>query len=278
MIETLTIVGVATFGTSPETLDGLSKFNFIFGSNGTGKTTVSRLIADAVSFPSCKVTWKGGTKLQPMVYNRDFVERNFNQSEELKGVFTLGEKHAATLDKIAAAKVELDALTRKIETLTHGLQGEDGTGGKKGELATLEETLKDTCWAQKKKHDAGLQGAFEGYRNNAENFKAKILRELATNSATLLTLAELNKKAETVFGPTPTAEQAIPAVDTAKLFAHESSHILKKRVIGKEDVDIAAMIKKLGNSDWVREGRAFYEANERTCPFCQQSTEVAPQI
>ena len=61
----------------------------------------------------------------------------------------------------------------------------------------------------------------------------------------------------------------------AKILAHESNGILKKRVIGKEDVDIAAMIKKLGNSDWVREGRAFYEVNDKKCPFCQQSTTEA---
>lgn len=272
MIESITIASTATFGAVPEVLNGLSLFNFLFGSNGTGKTTVSRVIADEISFPTCKVTWKAGTKLQPMVYNCDFVERNFTQSSELKGVFTLGEKQVDTLAKIAAAKVEIDALTKKIETLTQGLQGADGTGGKKGELATLEAGLKDKCWAQKQKHDAKLQGAFEGYRGSSEKFKAKVVQELAGNSVTLLTLAELEKKAESVFGPTPTAEQVVPAVETAKLVGYETSPILKKRVIGKDDVDIAAMIKKLSNSDWVREGRAFYDDNGSVCPFCQQST------
>ena len=99
MIESIIISGVATFGTTPEQVNELSQFNFFFGSNGTGKTTVSRVIADETEFPGCSVTWKAGTKLQPLVYNRDFVERNFNQSAELKGVFTLGEKQADTLKK-----------------------------------------------------------------------------------------------------------------------------------------------------------------------------------
>ena len=278
MIESITISEVATFGLGPEKLDGLSQFNFLFGSNGTGKTTVSRVIADEAKYPTCSVHWKGGTKLQPLVYNHDFVERNFTQSTELKGVFTLGEKQADTLAKIASAKSELDALTTKIETLTLGLQGADGTGGKKGELAVLEAGFKDKCWAQKQKHDAKLQGGFEGVRNSSEKFKGKVLQEQVTNAATLLTLAELEKKAGSVFGSTPTTEAAVPVVDAAKLLAHESNPILNKRVIGKEDVDIAAMIKRLGNSDWVREGRAFYDVNEGTCPFCQQSTsEAFPQ-
>ncbi len=191
MIESITIADIATFGRTPEVLVGLSQFNFLFGSNGTGKTTVSRVIADENSFLTCKVTWKGGTKLEPMVYNHDFVEQNLIQSAELKGVFTLGKMQVDTLTKIAAAKVELDKLTTRIEGLTEALQGADGTGGKKGELATLEAGLKDKCWAQKQKHDAKLQGAFEGYRGSSEKFKAKVVQELAGNTATLLTLAEL---------------------------------------------------------------------------------------
>ncbi len=275
MIESITISDVATFGSTPEQLNELSQFNFFFGSNGTGKTTVSRIIADETKYPTCIITWRGETQLQPLVYNHDFVDRNFNESEELKGVFTLGEKQHDTLTKIAAAKNELDALTDRIESLNQALQGRDGNGGKKGELAALEADLKKRCWAQKQKHDPTLQGAFEGFRNNSEKFKGKVLQEHATNTAALLPLAELEKKAASVFGSTPATETSVPVVDTSKLVAHETNPILKKRVIGKEDVDIAGMIKRLANSDWVREGRRFYEANDQICPFCQQETTDA---
>ena len=272
MIESITIADEASFGSTPEVMDGLSQFNYVFGSNATGKTTISRVIANENSLSSCKVTWKRGTKLQPMVYNLDFIDKNFHQSAALKGVFTLGEKNEDILQRIAVTKIEIDTLTEKIEALTQGLQGDDGTGGKIGELTVLESELKDKCWAQKQKHDASLQGAFEGYRGSAEKFKTKVIDEWTSNTASLLPLVELEKKAETVFGLTPTVENSIPSLETTELHAHESNSILKKRVLGKEDVNIAALIKKLGNSDWVREGRAFYEVSDGICPFCQQST------
>ena len=203
MIESLQIADVATYSSAPEVLGGLSEFNFIFGSNGTGKTTIGRVIADEEAFEACNVTWKGGTKLQPMVHNSDFVATNFDQSAELKGVFTLGKRNVDAVKKIAAAKNELDALTKGIEALTLNLQGEDGEGGKKGDLVALEEWLKNRCWEQKQKHDAKLSGAFEGLRGSLEKFKTKILHERATNSAELESLADLEKRAETVFGPTP---------------------------------------------------------------------------
>lgn len=275
MIESITITNVATFANTSVTLNDFSQFNYFFGSNGTGKTTVSRVIADEAKFPTCSVRWKAGTRLQPLVYNNDFIDRNFNQSAELKGVFTLGEMQLDTLSKIAAARIDFDALTVKIETLTQTLHGTDGTGGKKEELATLEAGFKESCWAQKQKHDAKLQGGFEGYRNSSEKFKSKVLQERASNTETLLTLEDLEKYAESVFGPTPTTEALIPCADPTKLLEYEKYPILKKRVIGKEDVDIAAMIKKLASSDWVREGRAFYDVNDRVCPFCQQKTSNA---
>jgi wobble nucleotide-excising tRNase len=272
MIESLSISKVATYPETPEIMNGLKILNFIFGSNGTGKTTIGRVITNPSVSPGCSVTWKGGTPLQTLVYNSDFVEKNFKPAEDLKGVFTLGEEQIGTLEKIAELKLERDALTKKVEGWNEALKGADGTGGKQQDLSNLDSSFKDKCWAQKVKHDPKLQGAFEGVRNNSEKFKGRLLENTASTSA-LLSLNELDKRAETVFGQTPVAEQPVRAIDGESLLAHEANVILKKKVIGKTDVDIAAMINKLGNSDWVKEGRTYFDDNGNVCPFCQQATK-----
>lgn len=269
MINSLTIAKVATFGPAREDLTDLRQFNYIFGSNGTGKTTISRIIANTLSTPDCSVAWKDGRHLEALVLNRDFADKNFSQ---LRGVFTLGEKQKDTLEKITAAKESLDKESKGLASLKKSLEGDDGTGGKQGELAQLELDFQEKCWAQKQKHDAKLQAAFTGYRNNAQNFKQKVLQEAASNSANLKPLADLEARAATIFGTTPTKEAAILMLAPEALRSHESNSILKKKVLGKDDVDIAAMIKKLGNSDWVRQGLPYYEANDQICPFCQQET------
>ncbi|HRO56440.1 MAG TPA: AAA family ATPase [Nitrosomonas europaea] len=276
MIESITIQGAPSFGQEAQAIDGLSQFNFLFGSNGAGKTTVSRIIADESAFPSCAVNWKGATKLESLVYNHDFVERNFRQVAELRGVFTLGEQQQDTLDKIAAAKAEVDNLTKKAESLTHTLQGIDSKGGKRGELIVLETAFEEKAWTYKQKFEGNnIQSAFKGFMGSKDSFKTKVLQEQESNTSAVLSQADLEKKAASIFGQTPTTEPTVPVVDAASLLSHESNPILKKRVIGKEDVDIAAMIKKLGNSDWVRAGRSFYDVNDQICPFCQQETDEA---
>ncbi|TKD34385.1 AAA family ATPase [Azotobacter chroococcum] len=275
MIESVQIAGVASYGQNVQTLNGLMKFNFIYGTNGCGKTTLSRVIADPAGYPSCHIGWKSGVPLQTMVYNRDFVARNFGPSAELKGIFTLGEQHVDNVGKIAVLKTEMDGLRERIANLKETLEGADGQGGKRKELAELEVWFQETCWNQKKKHDNEFAPAFRGVRNNAENFKARVLQEHASNLATLVSLADLQEKAKTVFGPSPAPESLIVSPSLDRLLSHESNPILGKRVLGREDVDITAMIKSLGNSDWVRQGRTYFDEATGICPFCQQTTEAS---
>ena len=162
-----------------------------------------------------------------------------------------------------------------IANLRNSLIGEDGKGGKTSELEELESDFQEKCWAIKQKHDEKFQGAFTGVRGKKRDFKAKLLNEAASNSATSAPLIDLEKKAETVFGAAPKASLPLAVPDFKDLLAHESDLILKKKLIGKFDVDIAAMIQKLGNSDWVKLGRPFFEANENVCPFCQQETPTS---
>lgn len=270
MLESITIAAEATFDATPQAMDGLSHINYVFGANGTGKTTLSRVIAKCVAYPKCSLRWKNGTAVETVVYNRDFVSTNFHECDELPGIFTLGDKNAEIIKNIAKAKLDLDELERQLEQFAGTLQGADGNGGKKAELAVIEDSLKDACWAQKQKHDAVFKAAFEGYRGNQEKFKEKVITESTSNSQPLSSYEDLTTRAATVFADSPAIAVTIAPLETSKLLECESDPILSKRVVGRSDIDIAALIDRLGSSDWVKAGRSYFAAAEGSCPFCQQ--------
>ena len=70
MIKSITLQNIATYRSV--TINGLEQVNFFYGANGSGKTTISKLIADVSQFPSCHLTWESD-RLETMVYNQDFI-------------------------------------------------------------------------------------------------------------------------------------------------------------------------------------------------------------
>jgi len=265
---------VATY-LNPARLSDLRRINYIFGANGTGKTTISRVIAAEQGHQHCPLVWQGGSELERMVYNRDFVDRNFNQNGPLQGVFTLGENQVEAEREIARLRPEIEKVDGQISSLKIQLNGEDGQSGKRKELSDLEPVLRDKCWKQKELHDSHFKEAYAAasVRGNKERFKEKVLLEQASNTAELLSLDELKQKAQTIF--LCGLERAVPLepLSIADLVSIEGNAFLQKVIVGNQDVDIAALINRLGNSDWVKQGRQYHEQEPEICPFCQQSTD-----
>ncbi|WP_019602767.1 AAA family ATPase [Teredinibacter turnerae] len=52
---------VATYQ-NPATLNDLRRINYVFGANGTGKTTISRVINQAEGHDHCHLVWQGGVR------------------------------------------------------------------------------------------------------------------------------------------------------------------------------------------------------------------------
>lgn len=258
---------------SPAMLSDLRRINFVFGSNGTGKTTISRVIAQTEGHSHCQLVWQGGAPLEVMVYNRDFVDRNFNQNSPLQGVFTLGENQVEAELEIAHLQPKIESFNGQITSLHNQLEGDDDQPGKRKELADLDLELRDKCWKQKQLHDDSFQEAFSGVRNKAAMFKEKILTEKDSNSAELLTLDELKNKGRTVFSKSLERISSLTNLAAVTLIESESHDLLQKAIIGNQDIDIAALIDRLGNSDWIKQGLKYHEQDPKTCPFCQQPSD-----
>jgi wobble nucleotide-excising tRNase len=271
MIETIKIDQVATYS-NRQTMAGLKDINFVFGTNGAGKTTIGRVIAQKSKpeHEKCSIVWRKGIEMQPLVYNRDFVDANFNLEENLKGIFTLGEKDIANELAIKEKKEEVDRYSKEIAQHTNTLGDTAQKSGKRKELAELEGDFKERCWAQKRKHDDAFAEAFTGVRNDAVRFKERVLQQQRSNMADSQTIEYLTERAVTVFDKAPQRQIKVPTLDFARIVALEAEPILAKKVVGKEDVDIAKMIHRIGHSDWVKIGQSHFKTSAPECPFCQQ--------
>ena len=265
MIQSIQIKNVATYDNTGIHIDGLKKINFIYGANVCGKTTISNYINDTtdLNFISCLLTWQGGLPIKVLVYNKLFRDRNFGKGK-LNGVFTLGEATAEQIKVIDEKTEELKVIkadgAKKRETL-------EAQGLKKEKLET---DFKEATWTKAyKKYEHIFKEAFTGSLNK-ENFKARLLQEFTTNTASLDTFKILEEKSKTIFGETPQSIPVISQVSFDRTTEIEANNVWKKIIVGKADVDIAKLIQKLNINDWVNQGRDYIQ--DDTCPFCQQQT------
>lgn len=266
MIRKLIIKDIACFNENGQEFDNLAKINFLYGVNGSGKTVISETIANVYIFPQCSIEWENNIPLKTLVYNKPFAENNLFQTDEIKGVFTLGEKSKKIEENIIENKKKIDKLEENSIKL-NGTKEE-----KKKEQESNENFFIEKSWSIKQKYDIYFLKAFEGYRGSRNDFKNKILSEIKNNNSELKSLEDLKEKSETIFKHDLEKTNNIGLINLDGLKELENAPVFFLEIVGKEDVDIAEMIKKLNNSDWVQQGITFYEQNNGICPFCQKPT------
>lgn len=264
MIESFHIKNIATYNESGISCNNLGKINFIYGTNGSGKTTISNLLKN--TSPNCTVRWLGGRPLDVYVYNKDFKEKNILNNASLKGVFTIGEDDIDNENLI----IEKQTKVRELEKLSLGLQ--TTLAGKTKKLADLKSKTVDSVWfSSGELRKNALRKPLSGYLGSKEDFFEKSLMELGSK-ATLLDLTELEQQSETLYRKTPASLPKIISPLMPELEQIESNAIWTEVIVGKGDINLSDLIESLNISAWVREGSHYMQDDVATCPFCQKNT------
>ena len=270
MIQKIKIKNTATFDYNGVIIDNLQKVNFIYGSNGSGKTTISNVLQNDAEYTEkgCCIEWKSDMPVKALVYNKSFRELNFSPSG-IPGVFTLGQATIEEVERIQKLKLELEKI--KNDGLT-----------KANTLKSLKDKLKDTnnelqeyCWSKiKRTLEKAYKEAFVGFLGSKETFSNKVVLEFSkNNSIPIKTETEIKEKSVVLFGQAPTTLNDIPSMDVySNINILFNNHVWAKKIIGKTDIDISLLIQRLNINDWVNAGRAYLEPNSDVCPFCQQQT------
>ncbi len=271
-ISQIVLKNAATFDESGASFEDLNSINFIYGTNGSGKTTTSSFLKNLAEnriedkFANSKIEWYGES-LKIEVYNKQFKEEQFRNSQ-VKGIFTLGKKTNENLENIESKK---ESIKKEDEKKTKNKESSEKL---KQEKEKKEKDFTDSCWEKLyKKNEEDFKETLEGFKLK-KKFKEKILEKFKNNEHNEIEIGKLEKLKENiriVFSKNQT--ELVPLECNLTDFDSVENHsIWEQKIVGSSDAIIADLIKKLSNEDWVAQGREYLSKDGNACPFCQQKT------
>ena len=284
MIKKIVIKGEATYPKEGVTFEDLQKVNFIYGGNGTGKTTLSRVIGSANRkevFPKCKVVWEKD-EMPVLTYNKDFRERNFN--EYIPGIFTLGEDAAKSEKEMERLQAEQKKMLKQAGEAKRAMnEYEKQIEEEKNEL---EERIKKSVYDKYRRKYGKCLKAYQNAAAAGKNIVDAVIHQRGHLFPPLPLdyYLEYNwkEKYEILYEhPERNFMREFYSLDSSLDMIVEIAEdpIWKRRIVGSENVAIGALIQKLGLADWVRQGQQIVksekikdESEAGVCPFCQQKT------
>lgn len=248
------------------------KINLIYGLNGTGKSTISNFLYEPHNseFILCKKV--PAESVPVLVYNQKFIHDNFFVADSLKGIFSLSKENKVAEQKIA------DAMNRQSE-LEKALREK----GDEIELAiqlfsAQKQQAIDKVWSIKRTYAGGdrvLEYCLEGLKGDKDKLFAHLRGIAKPASEPEKSVQQIRQEVEALKGDSAQLQQLLVSLS---FDAHsiEKDSIFEKSILGNTDSEVAALIEKLGNSDWVKQGLSYLHKDvgdsSAQCPFCQKET------
>lgn len=279
MIELIEVGNESCFKENMK-LSELSKINYIFGPNGSGKTTISELLAANNIEEKPSVHWSHDGVKTIKVYNCHSARTTFTRANsEEKGVFLLGDDSKEKRDEIEKLEKDQKKSSQKIQELNKKLEET------KKELDNRRKELAETIWGRRGLIPNILHENMHGLKGSKTQCMDRVLEAWRNNGNNAVddNFSDLESIAQDAFNKSTEEHSHIPSPPEINWNEEELKEILQHPIINTSNSQFTILVNQLSNSDWVYEGLNYFHNNnneKQLCPFCQQnvSENLAEQI
>lgn len=276
MITKITLNKVASYK-SITSLETDKKLNLVYGLNGAGKSTLSNYLYNPNNekYKECSIDGLDD-ETELLVYNQKFIQDNFYENKELKGIFTLNKANSDAITKITNARTEKETLERDKKLEEQKFTREEEV------LREARDIAINKIWKIKTKYSGGdrvLEFCLEGLKSSKNTLFNHFLRLEKPKNKPDKSIDDLKNDVQALSGDNAQKYSEVPKIEF-NMQDVEMNEIFQKQIVGNDNSSISTLIKNLGNSDWVKEGQKYlsHEDHDREiCPFCQEDT-ITPKF
>ena len=234
--------------------------NFFFGANGVGKSTLAEAIESDTG-----IQWQKGVSREQydvLVYNQEFIERNFSNYDNLAGVFSINERNIEVQEQIEAK------IKRKIEIESDSAALKDTTDSADAAWDNATNKFRDLCWDRSKSIRDKFDAVIAGKKNK------KLIGDaiLAVPSPAKHNETELKALYDIAFDLNSRPYHVFTLISTAANHGTlPGCELMGRSITSSSDTPFAEFLKAMNATDWVLQGHNHYETPAGgICPYCQQ--------
>ena len=235
--------------------------NFFFGRNGAGKSTLAEVIAADEG-----IVWRDGDShagYDVLVYNQEFIDRNFGSYGDLAGVITIHEQNIEIQQQLDRKRKE------KAGAEAVGKQFRKDLDDKKAARDAAIAQFQKMCWSQTAQIREAFKEALKG-KLKSQQFMDGVL---STPAAVDHDYDELKSLYDIAFSLDSRPYHIFEKIDSASTYGTlPGRELLDKAIVSSSGSSFSQFIKALNATDWVRQGHDHYAAHTSgKCPYCQQA-------
>ncbi|MDV0516220.1 AAA family ATPase [Citrobacter portucalensis] len=239
-----------------------SKVTLIYGQNGSGKSTISGYFYDSQADKYRHCAFESPHISHYQVFNQEYIDSKFARADYQPGIFTLSEANQESQDKINSNNKERAKLSARLEKLNEEIAEKEG----------MKETIVDHCARDIFNRTVNDRKSLSDFLDGAKIKRSFYERMVATPLSDVRTTTEaLTDKWRMLSQSEGTLVGEIHIPPTTVL-TEEAIKLMQEPVMPASSTQFSALIQKIGNADWVRQGQHYI--HDDVCPFCQQSFNV----
>ena len=233
--------------------------NYFFGNNGTGKSTIAKVIKEGSSL----VFAPGKTAADYCfhIFDQAFIDSNMHSYHNLPGVFTINAVNKEIQEKID------DLTAKRTESKKRRSEASAGKDKKVQAKDALLKQLQQDCWEK----TADLRKEFDRTQEGKKKTR-QFTEEVQNHRPVEQNLDELHRLYDSAYSSTARRYPLFSSIeDTSVLDALPGSDILGFAIVNSANTPFADFLKAVGSTEWVRKGHEDYHSTASgKCPYCSQ--------
>jgi len=230
--------------------------NYFFGKNGTGKSTIAKLIGKPET-----TEWRSGIlpdDYEFQVYNEEFIQENIQSYGNIPGVFTITKQNAAVKAEVDKKTTELKTLSDKKNTI--GRKITENTN----QLGSILNTLVSALWEKTEATRKMYPATQTGFTTNKKKFVTELMKH-KPGSVDEDAVKELYALA---YGEGGRHYEELKSASASMI---PSTSLLGKTIVSSSHTTFSDFLNALSATAWVNQGhREYQHAAGKKCPYCQQ--------